>query len=103
MSRRTRRQNITALAFDKRGRLLSVGRNSYTKTHPIQAKYAKAVGKPTAIYLHAEIHALIRASGQVHKLVVTRAGAKGTLLAKPCAICMAAIRDFNVKLLEYSE
>lgn len=103
MSRRTRRQNITALAYDKRGRLLSVGRNSYVKTHPIQAKYARAVGKPTAIYLHAEVDALIRAPRSVHKLVVSRKGAKGFLLAKPCAICMSAINDYGVKLLEYTE
>lgn len=69
------------------------------------AKYAKAVGKPNAIYLHAEVDALIRASarGIVYKLVVVRKGAKGNnLCAKPCVICQAAIRDFGVSRVEHT-
>jgi deoxycytidylate deaminase len=102
VSRRTKRQSITALAFDKRGRLLSVGRNSYTKTHPVQMRYARKVGKPGAIYLHAEIAALIKARGEVYKLVVNRQGARGPLPACPCDICQGAIFDYGVKIVEHT-
>lgn len=97
------KHQITALAYDKRGRLLSIGRNSYTKTHRLQAHYASKVGRPAAIYLHAELSALLKARGRVHKLVVLRYGKKGQpLLAKPCAACQLAIHDFNVKIVEHT-
>lgn len=103
ISNRTKRQNITALAYDRKGNLLAVGKNSYTKTHPLQAKYGKLAGKPNAIYLHAEIAALVRARGNVHKLVVLRYGANGKpLLAKPCKACQLAIKDFGVKQVEHT-
>ena len=105
MSRCTARQNITAFAYDKRGRLLAVGHNSYTRTHRLQAHYALKAGNGSRIYLHAEIDCLIRAKkrGVTHKLVVIRHGAKGTpLCAKPCAACQLAINDFNVKEVEHT-
>lgn len=104
MSRRTTRQDVKAFAYDKRGRLLAVGSNSYVRTHRLQAHYAAKTGKPMGIYLHAEIDCLIKASkrGQVHKLVVTRQGANGLLMAKPCPACQLAIRDFNVKHVEHT-
>lgn len=97
------RPKLTALAYDKRGRLLSVGTNSYIKTHPAQAKYSKKAGKPDAIYIHAELAALLKARGKVHKLVVVRYGKNGQpLLAKPCAACQLAIHDFGVKSVEHT-
>ena len=99
----SRRYEITALAYDKRGRLLSVGRNSYTRTHPLQAKYGRRAGKPNAIYLHAELSALLKAREQVHKLVVLRYDKDGNpALAKPCPACQLAIREFGVKNVEYT-
>lgn len=90
--------DITALAYDKRGKLLSVGKNSYIKTHTLQAEYAKRVGRDQAIFLHAEIHALVKAREAVHKLVVLRHDSKGhPANATPCSICQLAIREFGVK------
>lgn len=103
MSSTRKRPVLTALAYDKRGRLLSVGHNSYVRTHPLQAKYSKKAGKPDAIYIHAELAALLKARGKVHKLVVVRYGKNGQpLLAKPCAACQLAINDFGVKLVSYT-
>jgi hypothetical protein len=103
MSVKRKRPVLTALAYDKRGRLLSVGRNSYVKTHPLQAHYSRKAGKPDAIYLHAELAALLKAKEPVHKLVVTRFGRKGQpLLAKPCAACQLAIEEFGVKHVEHT-
>jgi len=99
----TTRYKLTALAFDKKGRLLSVGTNNYVKTHPVQAKYAKKANEDYKIYLHAEIDALIKAKGKVHKLVISRLGANGQFLpSKPCPVCQMAIEDFGVVEVEYT-
>lgn len=103
MSKKTKRQSITALAYDSKGRLLSVGRNSYTKTHPLQAAYARRTGRPGAIFLHAEIAALIKAKAPVYKLVVLRYGAGGVpLLAAPCRACALAIEEYGVREVEHT-
>lgn len=99
----SRRVEVTAEAYDKRGRLLAVGRNSYTRTHPIQARYASRVGKPAAIFLHAEIDALIKAGGPVHRIVVTRLGEGGKpMLSKPCEVCQLALKEYGVKVVQHS-
>lgn len=98
------RQSITAYAFDKKGRLLSVGHNSYTKTHPLQLWYAKRCGLDNKMFLHAEMAALIKTRGRkVHKLVIVRVGRDKSLLnAKPCPVCQLAIKEFGVKVVEHS-
>ena len=104
MSTRTKRQQIAAFAYDKRGRLLAVGRNSYAKTHTLQARFAKAAGNPDRVFLHAEIDALLKGSrrGKIHRMVVVRYGSSGYLLAKPCAGCAMAIAEWDVKEIEYT-
>ena len=97
--------NITAFIYDKRGRVLSVGKNSYVKTHPYQAKLAKETGMPYKIYLHAEIDAIIKCPDlkKAHSIFVVRVGAKGThLLAKPCPVCMAAISAANIEKIKFT-
>jgi len=47
MSHATNRQNITAIVYDRKGRVLAVGKNSYTKTHPVQAKFAQKIWQPS--------------------------------------------------------
>lgn len=98
-------QNITAFAYDRKGRLLSVGRNSYVKTHPLQAKAAKEVGEGYKIYLHAEVAALVKIKNwhKVHKIVVTRYGKNGEpMLAKPCKVCQRVINMAGVEKVEHT-
>lgn len=98
-----RKYAITALAYNKAGKLIAVGTNSYIKTHPLQAKYAAKAHRPNAIFLHAEIHALIKACEPVHKLVVMRYDRAGKPKnAEPCSICKLALRDFNVQQVEHT-
>lgn len=99
----SRKYDITALAYNKRGRLLAVGKNSYVRTHRLQAEYGRRSGKPNAIFLHAELAALIKAREQVHRLVVMRFGVDGNpKLSKPCASCQLAIEDWGVKIVEHT-
>lgn len=101
------RQRICAIIVDKRGKVLSVGQNSYTKTHTIQAHYAKQSGNECAQYLHAEIASLINLSytdkQKAHKIYIARALKTGKIgLAAPCPACSMAISDTNIKSIEYT-
>jgi deoxycytidylate deaminase len=97
-------QFITAFVYDKRGRLLSTGQNSYVKTHPLMAKTAEKVGEPHKIYLHAEVAALLKCDwNKAHRILVTRYGRNGQpLLAKPCKVCHQVIAMTNIKIVEHT-
>lgn len=95
----TSRQMITAKTYDKRGRVISVAVNDYTKTHPLQSKLAAEVDREHKIFLRAEISALIKARGRPVDMITVerrmRDGSFGT--AKPCPICQRAIEFFGVR------
>lgn len=96
---------IKATVYSKRGVVLAEAYNNYTKSHPRQAALAKRVGHECKIYLHAEVAAIIKAQkkGIPYKIKVERYTKKGKpALAKPCDICMMAIKEANIKFLEYS-
>lgn len=101
-----KRFSVKATVYDKRGRVLTVGENSYSKTHPLQAKYAVSVGLDDKIFLHAEISALskLKRYHKPYKIVVERYLADGTTaLAKPCPVCHAAIESHGIAIVEYTE
>jgi len=100
VSRKRNRPTIKATAYDKRGRILAIGFNSYTKTHPLQKSYCFRAGMGTKRpFLHAELVALLKAGpDRVHTLQVERYRQDGTpALARPCAGCALAIKEFGVK------
>jgi tRNA(Arg) A34 adenosine deaminase TadA len=100
-----KRFNITAIIYDKRGRVLSIGKNSYTKTHPVQAAYSEKAGLPHKIYLHAEIHAIVKCKNleKAHRIVVFRYDNEGNpRSAKPCPICESAIKETSIKVIEHT-
>lgn len=82
---------INATVYDKRGRVLSRGTNSYTRTHPLQQKAARAAGehKRDFGFMHAETAALVRANPQkAFRISITRFTRDGKPApAKPCACC----------------
>lgn len=97
------KHSLTAIIYDKRGKILSIGKNSYIKTHPLQAQYARAVGEPTKIYLHAEIAAIIgmRNPERAHRIVVFRFNKMGQpSSAKPCRCCLHALSLTTIKHIE---
>ena len=99
------KHELTAIIYDKRGRVLSIGQNSYIKTHPLQAKHAEKVGLPEKQYLHAEIHAIARCKDltKAHRILITRFGKNGQpMLAKPCPVCQSAIRAAGIELVEHT-
>lgn len=99
------RQEVTALIYDKRGRILSIGKNSYVKTHPLQAHHAQKVGLDHKLYLHAEVHAIARCKNlaKAHRIVVTRWDKQGKPAnAKPCPICQSAIEAAGIEIIEHT-
>lgn len=98
------KHRVAAAVLDSKGTILSTGVNSYIKTHPIQAHYAKKAGCSEKQWLHAEISALVKIKhGKPTKIVVIRINRQGELrLAKPCDICMLAIKQAGIDSIEFS-
>lgn len=97
--------SVTAVIYDKRGRVLSVGSNSYVKTHPMQAEHARRAGEPYKIYLHAEIHAITRCPdiAKAHRIAIFRYLEDGSPAeARPCCICQSAIKATGIKFIEHT-
>ena len=106
MARNRRQQQlVSAFVYARNGRLLSTGQNSYVKTHTVQARAASKVGRPSCIYLHAEIAALVKIKdwSEAYKLVVMRYLKDGTPAnAAPCSICCEVIRQTGIKVIEHT-
>ena len=101
-----KRFSIKATVYDKRGRVLTTGENSYSCTHPLQAKYAVKVGLKDKVYLHAEISALSRLKRfhKPHRIVVERYKDDGSpALAKPCPVCQEAINAYGIPIVEFTQ
>ncbi|OQB10755.1 MAG: Cytidine and deoxycytidylate deaminase zinc-binding region [Parcubacteria group bacterium ADurb.Bin216] len=96
---------ITAIIYDKRGNILSIGKNSYVKTHPLQAMFAKKVDEEHKSFLHAEVDAIIklRKIKGAKRISVFRFMEDGTpAMAHPCKICMQAIKYANIEIIEHT-
>lgn len=105
MQTRRQKQSVTAIIYDKRGRVLSIGKNSYVKTHPTQARYAQKAGLPDKQYLHAEIDAIIRCRdlASAHSIFVSRINKAGrTAMAKPCPVCQTALIEAGIDNVEWT-
>ena len=99
-----KRFEIKATCFDKKGKVISVGYNSYSKTHPIQSHFARLAGLPEKTFLHAEVAALLKAKGKnIHKIKVERYDSEGNPVnAAPCPICRLAIKSWGVSYVEHT-
>lgn len=100
-----KRFSISAIIYDKRGNVLSVGNNSYVKTHPMQAEFARRAGEPKKVFLHAEIHAITRCRDlkRATTIRVFRYAEDGSPAdAEPCKICQAAIKAAGIKYVEHT-
>lgn len=95
---------VTARCYDKRGRMIGYGTNSYTKTHPLMASLAKGTPKPDSHFLHAEVAALLHCGDKkphsIHVERFKKDGSPGT--AMPCEICMKAIKRWGVKQVTFT-
>ena len=98
------KKKVGALLLHK-NKVITQGVNQDTKSHPLQARLAEAVGLGEKIYLHAEISALVKCKSEVDTIVVARLGGhSGDEIrnAKPCKICELAIREAGIKNVYYT-
>ena len=98
------KKKVGALLIHK-NKVITQGVNQDTKSHPLQARLAEAVGLGEKIYLHAEISALVKCKSEVDTIVVARLGGhSGDEIrnAKPCKICELAIREAGIKNVYYT-
>jgi tRNA(Arg) A34 adenosine deaminase TadA len=99
------KHSLTAFIYDKRGKVLSVGKNSYVKTHPLMAKYANLVGEPYRIYLHAEMEAIIKCKylSKAKSIFIARYDKLGNPAnAKPCKICASALKSIGIEDIKHT-
>jgi deoxycytidylate deaminase len=94
---------VGAMTMDSSGKITSIAFNSYTKTHPKMKEYGCMCNKKEAVYLHAEVSAIIKAKGKAKKIIVARYNAKGKFaMAKPCPICQIAIKEAEIDEVYYT-
>jgi deoxycytidylate deaminase len=101
----TKKQNITAIIYDKRGRVLSIGKNSYVKTHPRMAEIGRSVGLHHKKFIHAELDSILKCRdlSKAHRIFVSRFTKDGEpALAKPCPICERAIMLAGIEIVEHT-
>ena len=97
------RQQVGCVITNKHGHVIAKGHNMM-KTHPMQKRYATKAGNDKAIYLHAEISALVKCRDVPHTIYISRRMKNGaTGLAKPCPICQMAIEEAGIKHIIYTE
>ena len=87
----------------KKNKVIATAVNLEAKSHPLQAKFAKRVGLGPKIYLHSEIHALIKAREEADTIIVARVNNQNKLRnAKPCPICSLALEETGVENIYYT-
>lgn len=96
MCSKDQKQNVIAFGVRNR-KIVSIGKNSYIKTHPKQKKYAILVNEPERIYLHAEIAAIINSPVKLDSLFVYRIKNGVLQNAKPCPICQSALESADIR------
>lgn len=94
---------VGALAIDGSGSIISLAFNSYQKTHPMMKQLASKTKRKEAIYLHAEVSALIKSKGQAKTIIVSRLTANNNIaLARPCPICQMALKQAKIDQVYYT-
>ena len=97
--------SITAIIYDKNGKVLSIGKNNYLKTHPLMLKHGLKVGRQQKLNLHAEVDAIIKCK-KIHKayrIVIFRYGKQGQPLpANPCPVCLSVIALTPIQIIEHT-
>lgn len=105
MTMAKKKYHFKAVITDKKGNVLSIGENNYTKSHPYMAKMAMMYDEPDKIFLHAEIAAILkcRRLTDAHTIHIYQIAKDGTVtLAKPCKICAGAISKAGIKVATHS-
>lgn len=100
-----KRYDISSTCYDKKGNILAVGRNSYSKSSPWQKELSVKAGlSEHRIVLHSEVSALLKCKDKkVYSMQIERYNKDGTMgLAFPCPSCQIALKQRGVKIVRFT-
>lgn len=100
-----RRYEIIATTFDKKGRVIASGVNSYSKTHPLMKYFSEIAGESEhKASIHAELNACLKSGDkEIDSILVQRFDLQGKpKLAKPCRTCQVMLKAMGVKTVRYT-
>lgn len=98
---------VTAYIKNKRGHVLAMGRNSYSKTHPRMVELGRKVGflNQEKKNIHAEIDAINKCKhldkAYVIEIYVYSERSKTYRKSKPCPICSEAIKLAGIPYVNF--
>jgi len=94
----TKKYWVIAASLDHHNNIISIGENSYQKTHPMQSRLSQKCGNRNREYLHAEIASLVKNRNKPESIIVIRITSTGLVrMARPCNICNLAIREVGIR------
>lgn len=94
---------VIAASLDHHNNIISIGENSYQKTHPMQSRLLIKAGNGNREYLHAEIASLVKNKSRPEGIMVVRMTCSGLArMARPCNICNLALREAWIKYIYFS-
>jgi len=101
------RYTLTAIIRDRKNRILSIGKNSYLKTHPIMYRLGKTVGYDgEKIHIHAEIDAIVKCRhlDKAYSIEVYNYSPRSKTYrpSKPCSICMTGIKETPIQIVQFT-
>lgn len=92
------KQRIASIIVDKKGKILAIGSNSYTKSHPKMALYSSKFNDFNKIYVHSEISCLIKLKKQGYAIYTARISKNNIPLpCRPCKICAYALKESGIE------
>jgi len=94
----TKKYWVIAASLDHHNNIISIGENSYQKTHPMQSRLSLKCGNRNREYLHAEIASLVKNRNKPESIMIVRITSTGLVrMARPCNICNLAIREVGIR------
>ena len=95
---------VGAACIDHKGQIISIGYNSYKKTHPEQKRFTIKNDNKDRCFLHAEIAALVKTRKKPYGIMVMRMlGNNDVRMAKPCRICEMALKEAGIEQVWYTD
>ncbi len=99
----------TAYIKNKRGRVLSIGKNSYIKTHPKMVKLGRRLGylHHEKRFIHAEIDALNKCvnleKAYSIEVYIYSKGSNRYTTSMPCPICTMALKESGIRFVDFQD
>jgi tRNA(Arg) A34 adenosine deaminase TadA len=103
-----KKQNVVAICFDRRGKVFSIGTNSFSQSSGKMAELSKQVDEDEKVFFHAEISSLTRwrrysKDTNPHGIYVARLSKAGTLVnSKPCNTCALGLRLAGIRKIYHT-